>query len=50
MEKLNALETALPFCAVMEAVPCCAIRFAGTVAVSKLAFATNARESANPFQ
>ena len=49
MEKLSAFETWFPFCAVIVADPCCAIRFAGTVVVIKFEF-TTVVESTDPFQ
>jgi len=47
-EKTSAFEIRVPFCAVMEADPCSAIRFDGTDAVIRFAF-TTVVESANPF-
>lgn len=48
IEKLRAFDVTLPHCAVIDAVPCCAIRLAGTVAVIWVAF-TTVVESAAPF-
>ncbi len=40
IEKVSAFDTRFPLCAVMEAPPACAIKFAGTVAVIWFAFET----------
>ena len=48
-EMVRVFETRFPFCAVMEADACCAIRFGGTVVVIRFAFTTIVG-SANPFQ
>jgi ribosomal protein L27 len=48
MGKINAFDTRLPLCAEIDAVPCSAIRLAGTVAVICVAL-TTVVESAVPF-
>lgn len=49
MENVRAFDTRVPLCAVTVAVPCCEIRFGGTVALNCVA-ETTVVLSAAPFQ